>query len=437
MENNIYKEKSINKLILTFSLPAILSLIVEILTSVVDTAFAGHLGSYSSNALTAMGLISPILGMYTAFQALYAVSTSILIARHFNNHKVRDSYFSTGFIFSLLVSGTVSLISLFIMEILLQFLGAEGDVLKLAKDYLEIQLISNVFSAVGYTLTSCIRAFGYPKVEAILTTLSVVVNILFNIVFVFIFHLGLSGLSWGTFVSELFCAIASFLWLKKKELLPKQYPTSCKEIFREAKVLFQLGVAQTLIQMLAGCTGFFVNHNLLIHTTVNHVAAWNVVQKLYTLMLMPIVGITQGVQTMIAYYSGQNKENEKQQTVKKTLLYTILYGVLGMIITFFLGNKILLIFGVTGIIYSISSKALNIIFITFPIVGVFYTVMTLLEVTGHEIKAVLLGLIRQVFVIIPLVYLLPILIPNSMLSAFLAVPIADVITLFLSVAFLK
>ena len=67
----------------------------------------------------------------------------------------------------------------------LRLLGAEGQVFALAKSYLHIQLVSNLFSAMGYTLTSCIRAFGYPKVEMCLTTLAVFVNILFNAVLVF------------------------------------------------------------------------------------------------------------------------------------------------------------------------------------------------------------------------------------------------------------
>lgn len=79
MKENIYEKKSVHSLVLYFSVPAIFSLIVEIMASVVDTAFAGHLGEISVDALTTMGLLSPVLSIYTAFQALFAVSTSIMI----------------------------------------------------------------------------------------------------------------------------------------------------------------------------------------------------------------------------------------------------------------------------------------------------------------------------------------------------------------------
>ena len=106
-----------------------------------------------------MGLLSPVLSIFTAFQALYAVSTAILIARHLNNKEERNGYFSTGVLFTILVSLVVSVLSFWGMDNILQLLGAEREVFDLAKKYLQIQLVSNIFSAMGYTLTSCIRAF--------------------------------------------------------------------------------------------------------------------------------------------------------------------------------------------------------------------------------------------------------------------------------------
>ena len=87
MEQNIYENKTVNSLILYFSIPAIFSLLVEIMASVVDTAFAGHLGEVSVEALTTMGLLSPILSLDTAFQALFAVSTSIMVSRNLQDTK--------------------------------------------------------------------------------------------------------------------------------------------------------------------------------------------------------------------------------------------------------------------------------------------------------------------------------------------------------------
>lgn len=123
MKENIYERKSVHSLILYFSIPAIFSLIVEIMASVVDTAFAGHLGEISVDALTTMGLLSPVLSIYTAFQVLFAVSASIMVAKYLKDQTVRDEYFITGFCMTVAASVGVSIVSYFIMPRLLSFFG--------------------------------------------------------------------------------------------------------------------------------------------------------------------------------------------------------------------------------------------------------------------------------------------------------------------------
>lgn len=156
-------------------------------------------------------------------------------------------------------------------------------------------------------------------------------------------------------------------------------------------------------------------------------------QKIYTVFLMPIVGITQGVQTILAYFNGQQEEMKKKKTLTITMMYTVLYGVTGTVLIFFFGKNILAWFASSEIIYSIGNTILCIVFSTFPLMGIFYTIMTLYEVTGHEGKAVFLILTRQVFLMLPLIYLLPRIFSGFSLAIFWAVPIADLIALLTAV----
>ena len=106
-----------------------------------------------------MGLLSPILSIYTAIQALFAVSTSIMIAKYLKNQTTRTEYFITGIGMTFVESSNFHCV-LFHDATTFIFYGATGQILTLAEKYLKIQLFSNIFSALGYTLTSCIRAFG-------------------------------------------------------------------------------------------------------------------------------------------------------------------------------------------------------------------------------------------------------------------------------------
>ncbi|WP_330948860.1 MATE family efflux transporter [Virgibacillus sp. MG-45] len=442
MNELIYDRYSINRLIFTFSLPAIASLIIETMTSIVDTSFAGHLGEQSADALTAMGLIAPLLAGFIALQTLYAFSTSIMISTFLGENKTTtlNNYFQTGFLMTVVLSASTSfLIWLFIDPILL-FLGAKGAVYSLAYDYLMIILISNIFSSIGYTLTSSIRAFGKPNVEAIIISLSVVSNIVLNALLTFGLQLGITGIALGTLISEIVCAVLSVMYLiKMKRWFPLQ-PLSLKSNLSIAYQLFKLGLAQTIIQLLAGITAFIVNHQLINIGGNNYVANWNIANKLYMLMLMPIIGITQAIQTIIAFFNGK-KEREKQHiTVKKTIKFCFIYGIGSMLVVFAFGESILRLFTLDPAIITATLAITKVIFITFPLLGITYTIMTVLQVTGGEMYAVLLGVMRQVITVIPLVILLPLVFEKQSslgvepaFTIFFAIPLADLLTLIIAI----
>ena len=426
MIKNIYETKSINKLILTFSLPAILSLIIEIMTSIVDTIFAGFLGEQSITALTAMGIISPILSIYIAFQTLYANSTAILVAHNLNKKNIRNEYLIVGILSTLTLTLIISIVSFIIIDKILYLLGAKEYIFIFAKKYLKIQLFSNIFSSLGYILTNCIRAFGYPKIEFIFITLSVIINIIFNFILVFIFDIGFIGLALGTLISEIFCMTISIIWLINKKLFPKFYKIELKTFYSKSSELFLIGFAQTIIQILSSCTGFFINKNLIYYTDVTYIGIWNIVQKIYTLLLMPIIGITQSIQTILSYYNGNNQEYKKQKTIKTTIIYTIIYGIIISILIFSINNKF------NNFLYSETLVILKIVFSTFSVIGIFYTILTLFEVTGYEKKAVILIIIRQIFLLLPLIYLVPTIFPNFKYAIFLSIPISDIIILIIT-----
>lgn len=446
MKDNIYESQSVNKLIMTFSLPAIFSLIIETMTSVVDTSFAGHLGSQSENALTAMGLLSPLLAVFVALQTLFAISTAIMISKYLGRNDMLklNNYFKSGFIMTLVVSISTSLLVYLFMDPILTMFGAEAEVYTLAQDYLKIIIISNIFSAAGYTLTSTIRAFGNPKAEAGIIVLSVIINIVCNAILTFGFQLGMVGIALGTLISEVVCAFLSVMYLVKNKNWFTSNRFSFKEFVYMLYKMFKIGFAQTTIQLLAGVTAFIVNYQLLAVGGNAHIAMWNIANKMYMLMLMPIIGITQAVQTIIAYFNGKGDELKKLMVVKKTVQYCFFYGIGITAIVFLAGKYILIIFtGDQAIIESVMS-IIKVIFITFPILGITYTIMTLLQVTESEVKAVIIGITRQVVSVIPLVVVLPYIFEkydvfsiSPSFSIFFAIPLADILTLAIALLFFR
>ncbi|MGL4589359.1 MAG: MATE family efflux transporter [Mycoplasmatales bacterium] len=431
-KNNVYETKSLNKLIMYFAIPAIIALIMELLTSVVDTIFAAQIGIESADSLAAMGLISPILGLFIALQTLFAASTGIMIAKYLHNKRKLNINLMTGTIMSILLSTIVSLLFYIFIDQIITNLNASEAVFIQAKKFLTIQLISNIFSSIGYTLTSAIRAIGKPRQELIIITLAIVINIVLNAIFVFGFKFGIQGIATSTLISEIVAALISVIYISKTNYVELKTKYSLKTFIKTAYALFKIGFAQTVFQSLASATGFIINDSLITLGGAAYLAAFNVVQKIYMLLIMPIIGLSNANQTIIAYF---NKDKAKQnKIIRKTVLYAITYGIVIVVANYFYNDILFALFKSTQDIYELTLSISTIIFFTLPLVGIIYPVITYLQVTNYEMTSVFLGLTRQIFAIVPLVILIPIineklmLIPDNTMSIFFAIPIADIIS---------
>ncbi|MFT9846700.1 MATE family efflux transporter [Aneurinibacillus sp. REN35] len=445
MTTTIYEKYSINRLLVSFSLPAIASLIIETLTSVIDTSFAGHLDNKSEAALAALGLLSPLLAIFVALQTLFAASTAIMISKCLGrgDDVGVQTYFTIGFTMTVVVSLCTSLVTFLFMDPLLLFLGAVGDTYTLASDYLQIILISNVFSSLGYTLTSSIRAFGHPQAETAIILLSVVINIIGNTILTFGLQLGMTGIALGTLISELLCALLSLIYLYKKKRWFTSRTFSLSEHLLFSYTLFKIGLAQTIIQIIAGMSAFTINYQLITTGGAPYISTWNIANKLYMLMLMPVIGMTQGVQTILAYFDGKNEETKKKSTVRKTISACLVYGIAVTAMIYLFEKPLLYLFTSNPSLLESAVNVVQVIFFTFPLLGITYTVMTILQVTGKEGGAILLSLLRQVIILIPLVIVIPIIFDmfhlpqiDPAFSIFFAIPLADMLTLGCAFIFL-
>lgn len=434
--NNVFEEKSINKLIILFSFPTIVSLVLESLTSMIDTIFAGHLGAISSSALSAMGIISPILLVLIAAQLIFGVSTSLVISKRIggdDKEKV-NSTFKVGFYSSFISSSIISLIIFLFQNQLLNILGASGEVLNLAKEYLNIAVIFNVFSTVGYMLINNVRVFGYPNIEVIVGVLAAAINMVFNIIFTVIFKMGIKGIALATLVSEVFYFGFSVIFLIKKGLWIKKIKLDFNESIEILISLVKIGFVQFLMQVLSSVSGFIINKTLIKYGNILYIGAWSICSNFNMIILLPLIGLTQGVQSVIAYFHGSKEKNKESMIKRKTVKYSLIYSVTVTLVSYLFSDNILNVFTEDVNLVSLAIPIIRIVIATFPFVGIIYTLITFMQVSGEEDNASKLELMRQIVILIPLVIILPILFSrfNIMnispeIAVFLAIPLSTII----------
>lgn len=443
---SIFETKSISQLIVLFSFPTICSLVLESLTSMVDTAFAGHLRGISDKALTAMGIISPVLLLLIAAQLIFGVSTSIVISKRLgeNNEEKINHTFKVGFYACFICSLTISLLIFLFENNLLYLLGAEGEVFDLAKEYLNIAVIFNVFSSVGYMLLNIIRAFGYPKIEIVVGISATIINIVFNVIFTFVLNLGMKGIALSTLVSEIFYFGFSTIFLIKKKLWFKNSHVDFDESKDILISIVKIGFVQFLMQSLNSVSALIINKVIILYGSVSYVGAWSICSNMNMVILLPLIGLTQGVQSIVAYFHSSQNKTKERKVKNKVLQYSLIYSITVTLMVFIFAPEVLKIFTNDVDLLQVSIPIMKIVVVGFPFLGLLYAVITFMQVSGKEDDATKLELMRQIVLSMPLVIILPriflrydIFSISPQLSVFLAVPLSTILLLIIYVRKIK
>lgn len=377
----------------------------------IDTAFAGHLGSMSSIALSAMGLLTPILQILLAAQLIFGVSTSIVVSKRLgekNQEKVNET-FTIGFYGCGVFSIAISLLIFLLQDPLLFVLGASGEVRRYALQYLNLALIFNIFNSLGYMLVNMIRVFGYPKMEIIIGVISTLSNVFFNVLFTFILGLGFIGIAFATLTSSVIyfsCAVLFLmhkkLWMKKVHLIINP----SKEILIS---IIKIGFVQFLMQALNSVSGFVINRRLIGLGYVSSIGAFAICNNINTVILLPLIGLTQGSQSVIAYFHGRQNHQSERIAKQKIVNYSLIYALVITIVSLLWTRPLLMIFTSDESLIQSAIPILRIMVAGFPFMGIIYTLITFMQVSKEEAKASQLEVVRQIVLLIPLVIVFSVL----------------------------
>lgn len=373
-------------MLLSFSLPATASIFAELLTSLTDTLFAGHLGAQSTPALAAMALASPIIGIFIAIQSLFALPIGILVARHSSNPEKGNAIFALATIMCTMAAIAESAALLLSIDWLLPSMGARGECRSLLENYLAIQSFSNVLSAVGFSFATGIRALGFPFAETLITIGSVALDIALNALFAFGLNMGFMGLAYGTLVSEAACAASCTIFLAVKKALPPLKGIRTITVKRQILSIMEVGLAQSGAQMLTGVTAGMLNAEMAAFGT-EHLAAWSIAQRFYSLALAPLAGLSQGLQTTLAMNDGLGKTEKSQQVTRIALVLAISTGAVAGACAFLGGNAICGAFGAEESLSNPAKTSLSISCAALPLLGACQILVSLLIVRNRPKSA--------------------------------------------------
>jgi len=402
-------EESIGKLLLKFSIPAIIGMLVNALYSVVDRIFVGN-GVPDKLALTAITVTFPISILIMAFGMLIGIGATARVSIKLGQHKKDEAEHILGnaFVLLVIVSILVTILGITFEEPLLRFFGASDEVLPLAKQFITIILFGAVLQNIGFGLNNLIRAEGNPKMAMNTMLIGFVLNIIFNPLFIFVFKLGIRGSALATIVSQTVCSIWVLSYFNGNKSILKIKRKNLKIKLHVVEEIFSVGLSPFLMQVAACVITIILNKELKKYGGDQAIAAMGVVNSIAMLILMPIFGINQGSQPIIGYNYGAKNFTRVKKTLKLAVAAATMVATVGFIIVELIPKQIVTVFNPTNAeLISIGARGLRIFLIMLPVIGFQVVCSNYFQAIGKAKVAIFLSLSRQVVVLLPLLLILP------------------------------
>ncbi len=403
-------EEKIGKLLMRFSIPAIVGMLVNALYNVIDRMFIGHIGGgIGKIAISGVAVTFPISNIIMAFGMLVGIGTAAIISIKLGQQKKEESEHILGNAFTLIIiiSLAVTAIGLIFLNPILLKIGASKETLPYAKQYITIILVGVLFQNIGFGLNNTIRSEGNPKIAMFTMLIGGILNTILDPIFIFVFHMGVRGAAIATIISQAVNTIwIMYYFLGTKSVLKIRYK-NLKLDTKVVKSIFAIGMSPFAMQLAASVVTIISNKSLLKYGGDLALGSMGVVMSIAMLVLMPIFGINQGCQPIIGYNYGAQKYDRVKQALKLAILSATVITTTGFIVIQLFPEKLIGIFNNDPQLVSIGVHGIRIYLFMLPIIGFQIVSSNYFQAIGKARIAIFLSLSRQVIILIPLIFILP------------------------------
>lgn len=304
----------IGRLMVSMTLPAILAQIINILYSIIDRIYIGHMEGVGASALTGVGVTFCITVFISAFSSFISNGAAPLAAIWLGKGDREHAEKILGNSVSFLLICTVALMAFFyaFQRPLLYMFGASDATIGYAMDYLSIYLIGTLFVELALGLNAFIICQSQPRIAMFSVLIGAVANIILDPVFIFGLHMGVQGAAIATVISQGLSAawVMSFLLGNKSSLKIRR---SCMRL--EGRILgsvFSLGISPFIMSATESFISIVLNHGLQAYGGDLHVGSLTIMQSIMQLFSAPINGFTQGMTPIVSYnYGARNFDRVK------------------------------------------------------------------------------------------------------------------------------
>ncbi|NLK97898.1 MAG: MATE family efflux transporter [Epulopiscium sp.] len=420
------RSEKIGTLLLKFSIPAIVGMLVNALYNIVDRIFIGQ--GVNALAITGIGLVFPIMTVMMAFGMLIGIGSTALISIRLGEKRQDEAEHILGNAFTLLVivSLAITVLGLIFIDPLLVIFGASPDTIGYAKDYIVIILYGTIFNALGFGLNNIIRAEGNPKAAMLTMLLGAIINTILDPIFIFVFNMGVKGAAYATIIGQLANTIYVLSYFNSKKSILKIHRKHMK-LSKEIVIgIFAIGMSPFAMQMAASVVQLLSNNALKTHGGDLAIGAMSIISSAVMIFFMPIFGINQGAQPIIGYNYGAKQYDRVKHTLKLAVGAATVISLVGFITVQVFPQAIIRIFNDDPELLRIGSSGIRVYLAMMPIIGFQIVSANYFQAIGKAKISMFLSLLRQVTLLIPLLLILPPIF--GLTGVWLSAPTADFIS---------
>ncbi len=424
----------IGKLLFKYSLPAVAGMVVASLYNVVDSIFIGR--GVGALAISGLAITFPVMNLTFALGLLVgmggaAVSSIRLGEKDF---AAADNVLGITLKLSLINGAAFGLISLLILDPLLILFGASRDTLPYARDFMQIILLGLPVTYAMFNLNHVMRSSGYPRKAMLSLVMTVAVNIILAPIFIFILDWGIRGAAFATLLAQ----TAGLLWVLRHFLdkgstlhfKPGIYTMNRSVI----KNMMLIGMSPFLVNVTACLVVVLINTGVQQYGSDLAVGAFGIINRVTMLMVMIVVGLTQGMQPILGYNYGAKQLDRVKLTLRYGIIVSFAITTFGFVIFEIFPRAIAAAFTTDETLISLSVTGLHIVTAAFPLVGPQIVISNFFQSIGRARLAIFLALSRQVLYLIPCLLLLPGFLGLD--GIWLGMPISDALAFLTSVTLL-
>ncbi len=421
------QERPITSLLFSFSLPAIVGILVQSMYNVVDRMFIGKF--VGPLGLAGVTLSFPVMLVFMAFGMLFSHGAVSLISMKLGAQK-RDeanTIFNNAVLILLSNHTLLSIFVLFNIPLILKLLGATPDMYQHSYDYLQIVIAGAVVSAISFGMNNFIRSEGSPKIAMATQLIGAILNVILDAVFIAGFKMGVKGAAIATVLAQICSALWVLTYFFKRDSILKFEWQKMKPQFFIVKKILTFGAPLFLMNVVGSLMQFLFNRQLIFYGGDLAVSSYGIIQSVSIFIIMPVIGISQGMQPIVGHNFGAKLYHRVKEALLKANIIATVIVVLGFLAIFFWSEEIAGLYTSQHGDFIVSTgKAMRLYSLAIFMVGFQIVTSTYFQSIGRPYYSIGLTLTRQALALIPLLFILPRF--WGLEGIWLSTPIADILS---------